>query len=71
MVRLEHIAKTRFVDQGKKSCSVHELRQVFNEQLGMGQKPLNQTQFSEVLAQMAGTSIIAAFSPTTVTFATN
>jgi hypothetical protein len=57
------------VSRGKKWASAAELRQLFNENLGAGARPLNQAQFAEVLGQMQGGGVVAAFSATVVQFA--
>ena len=68
-LRLEHLIKTRYTDQGKKSATVNELRQMFNEQLGVGMKMVPQNQFVEILTHISGGGVVLSFTPTTVNFA--
>ncbi len=68
MLRLEQIIRQHYLDAGKKSAGVNELRQRFNEHLTMGVKPHNQAQFAEVLSFMTGEGVILSVTPTIVNF---
>lgn len=67
MNRLERVLERRYMSVGKKSASVHELRQALNEVV-TGMKPIGAQQFMEVLALMQGGDHVASFTSTLVTF---
>lgn len=66
MNRLERVLERRYMSMGKKSASVHELRQALNE-AATGMKPIGVQQFMEVLALMQGGEHVASFTSTLVT----
>jgi DNA replication licensing factor MCM4 len=67
MSRLERVVDRRYLSVGKKTASVHELRQALNEAAG-GLKPIGVQQFMEVLALMQGGEHVTSFTSTLVSF---
>ena len=73
ILRLEQIIKNKYMAQGKKSCSINELRNALQEEVshsgGGGSRNVSSQQFLDALAAMADGDYVRSYTSTSVQFA--
>jgi DNA replication licensing factor MCM4 len=69
MNRMSTLILNRYINVGKKTATMSELRQMLNEaQHHAGHRPMSPPEFTEMISMMSNGEVIASFTATTVTF---